>query len=174
MTFKCRIIYSIIYFQPSFNPFYSELAIKLGGFDRKYRMAVQCCIWDRIRDIATLKKHEQNNLAKFASHLIKEKLLSLTCLKVIEFSELNKNLVKFIKHILLDLMSEPDTKLMAAPFLVVAGYPKLSVFRDGLRLFMRHFMLKHADKNGENKEELKMKVEAADMALMAGEKRLVL
>ena len=49
------------------------------------------------------KRHEQNNLAKFTSHLIKDQLLSLTCLKVIEFSELNKNLVKFIKHILLYL-----------------------------------------------------------------------
>ena len=110
--------------QPTFNPFYSQLAIKLGGFDRKYRMAVQCCIWDRIKDIASLKKNEQSNLAKFTSHLVKDKLLSLTCLKVIEFSELNKNLVKFIKHILIELMSEPDQTLMAAPFLVVAGYPK--------------------------------------------------
>ena len=164
--------------QPTFNPFYSQLAIKLGGFDRKYRMAVQCCIWDRIKDIASLKKNEQSNLAKFTSHLVKDKLLSLTCLKVIEFSELNKNLVKFIKHILIELMSEPDQTLMAAPFLVVAGYPKLSTFRDGLRLFMRHFMLRKSDKDKEgdvtSKEELKAKIEIADKALMAGEKRLAL
>ncbi len=169
-------IENLFLFQPTFNPFYSQLAIKLGGFDRKYRMAIQCCIWDRIKDITSLKKHEQNNLAKFTSHLIKDQLLSLTCLKVIEFSELNKNLVKFIKHILLDLMSENDPKLMAAPFLVVAGYPKLSVFRDGLRLFMRHFMLrKSEDKEGAlNREELKAKIETADKALMAGEKRMAL
>ena len=65
---------------------------------------------------------------------------------------------------------------MAAPFLVVAGYPKLSTFRDGLRLFMRHFMLRKSDKEGDvtSKEELKAKIEIADKALMAGEKRLAL
>ena len=67
---------------------------------------------------------------------------------------------------------------MAAPFLVVAGYPKLSTFRDGLRLFMRHFMLRKSDKDKEgdvtSKEELKAKIEIADKALMAGEKRLAL
>ena len=76
-------------------------------------------------------------------------------------------------------MSEPDQTLMAAPFLVVAGYPKLSTFRDGLRLFMRHFMLRKSDKDKEggdvtSKEELKAKIEIADKALMAGEKRLAL
>ena len=42
---------------------------------------------------------------------------------------------------------------------------------------MRHFMLrtKDGDKNNKNsRQELKEKIEAADAALMAGEKRLVL
>lgn len=156
-------------FQSTFNPFYSTLAVKLGTFDRKYRMAIQCCIWDRIRDLDSLKKNEQYNLARFTAHLIKDKLLSLTCLKVIEFSELNKYLVKFIKQIISDLLNEPDPKLMTAPFLVVAGVSKLSVFRDGLRLFLRHFMLR----KGEGTEEFKAKIEAADSALIAGDKRVV-
>jgi hypothetical protein len=137
--------FKVLFLQPTFNPFYSQLSIKLGKFDRKYRMAFQCCIWDRIRDITNLKKNEQTNLAKFTSHLIKDKLLSLTCLKVIEFSELNKHLVRFIKQILTDLLNEADPKLMTAPFLVVAAVPKLSLFRDGLRLFLRHFMLRKED-----------------------------
>ena len=134
-------------------------------------MAIQCCIWDRIRDISDLKKSEQNNLAKFTGHLIKDKLLSLTCLKVIEFSELNKHLVRFIKQILTDLLNEPDKTLMTAPFLVVAAAPKLSVFRDGLRLFLRHFMLRKEDPA--KTESLKVKIEAADAALSARERKFV-
>jgi len=51
-------------------------------FDRKYRMAIQCSLWDRIKDIESLKTTQQSHLALFVSHLIKEKLLSLACLKV--------------------------------------------------------------------------------------------
>jgi nucleolar MIF4G domain-containing protein 1 len=93
---------------------------------------------------------------------------------VIEFSELNKHLVKFIKTIMLDLLAETHPKAMTAPFLAVAGYPKLSVFRDGLRLFLRHFMLRNLDEDtAGKKQELKAKLEAADSALAVGEKRLV-
>jgi hypothetical protein len=38
---------------------------------RKYRIAAQFTIWDKIRLTADMKETQLNNLAKFISHLIR-------------------------------------------------------------------------------------------------------
>ena len=161
-----------------FNPYYSQLAVKLSNIDRKYRMASQFAIWDRIKEADSLEKSEVNNLALFTSKLIMDKVLSLACLKVIEFSEINKVRVKFLRTCLLEIITSKET-ISKEAFLAVAGYPKLSQLREGLRLFMRHFILKENSKKNKNcdsvvSEELKEKVMQAEKNLLAGDKRMML
>ena len=161
-----------------FNPYYSQLAVKLSNIDRKYRMASQFAIWDRIKEADSLEKSEVNNLALFTSRLIMDKALSLACLKVIEFSEINKARVKFLRTCLLEIITSKDT-VRKEVFLAVAGYPKLSQLREGLRLFMRHFILKENSKSNKNNnsvitEELKEKVMQAEKNLLAGDKKMML
>ena len=161
-----------------FNPYYAQLAIKLSNIDRKYRMASQFAIWDRIKEAQSLEKHELRNLSLFTSRLILEKVLSLACLKVIEFSEINKVLVKFLKTCLLQII-ESKEEVRKEVFLAVAGYPKLSQLREGLRLFMRHFILKENAKKSDEEanssmESLKIKVLQAEQSLLAGDKKMVL
>ena len=162
-----------------FNPYYPQLAAKLSSIDRKYRMAAQYAIWDRIKEAASLEKHELNNLALFTSKLITEKVLSLACLKVIEFSEMNKTLVKFLKICLMEVINLKDDTLRKEVFLAVAGYPKLRQLRDGIRLFMRHFLLKENSSRAKRDnhvitEELKDKVMQAEQTLMARDKHIAL
>ena len=161
-----------------FNPYYSQLAAKLSNIDRKYRMAAQFAIWDRIKEAESLEKYELKNLALFTSKLITEKVLSLACLKIIEFSEINKVLVKFLKICLLEIIESNDT-IRKEVFLAVAGYPKLSQLREGLRIFMRHFILKETPKKNRNSdicipEALKEKVLQAEQSLLAGDKKMAL
>jgi nucleolar MIF4G domain-containing protein 1 len=141
-------------------------------------MASQFAIWDRIKEADSLEKSEVNNLALFTSRLIMDKALSLACLKVIEFSEINKARVKFLRTCLLEIITSKDT-VRKEVFLAVAGYPKLSQLREGLRLFMRHFILKENSKSNKNNnsvitEELKEKVMQAEKNLLAGDKKMML
>ena len=69
-----------------FNPYYGHVAAKLASLDRKYRVAMQFHIWDRVHQIQTLNKHQLNNLAELSKLLIVEKAQSLGLLKVIEFA----------------------------------------------------------------------------------------
>lgn len=71
-------------------------------------------------------------------------------------------------------MGETDTAQLSAPFLAVAGYPKLSAFRDGLQLFLRHFLPRGAEKEGMDMEELRAKIAIAESALTSGNKKLLL
>ena len=157
-----------------FNPYYAQLASKLSNIDRKYRMACQYAIWDRIREIENLEKYQINNLALFSSKLIIDKVLSLACLKVIEFSDINKTLAKYLRTCILDIFQSSEV-IKKEVFLAIAGYPKLSQLRDGLRLFMRHFILKENSKKCVNiSEELKVSVTQAEHNLLAGDKKFML
>ena len=59
-----------------FNPFYSQLTEKLCTVDRKYRMAAQYAIWDKVKELGDLKGHEAKNLALFASRWVVLALLN--------------------------------------------------------------------------------------------------
>jgi nucleolar MIF4G domain-containing protein 1 len=162
-----------------FNPYYAQLAAKLSNIDRKYRMAAQFAIWDRIKQADSLENPELKNVALFTSKLIVEKVLSLACLKVIEFSEMNKTLVRFLKICLLEIINLKDDRVRKDVFLVVAGYPKLRQLREGLRLFMRHFILKENSKKDKEADtgitdELNKKVIEAEQYLMTGDRSMTL
>ena len=72
--------------ETKFNPYYGHVAAKLASLDRKYRVAMQFNIWDRVRQLGDMRKFQLNNLALLAKFLIIEKAQSLGLLKVIEFA----------------------------------------------------------------------------------------
>ena len=42
----------------SFNPFYAELCARLCQFERKYKLAAQFGLWDKIKVLDDLKKFQ--------------------------------------------------------------------------------------------------------------------
>ena len=107
----------------------------------------------------------------FADRLIRGESLSISSLKVIEFSDLNKDTVKFLKRTISDLLS--DNKSCSSdiykPFVAIAGHKPLAQFREALKLFIRHFMLKPGSEG-----PLKERLVRAESSLSAGEKRMYL
>lgn len=63
---------------------------------------------------------------------------------MIEFADLDKCRVRFIKQVLQSLLLEPPEEDTKEVFTRVARLQNLSVMREGLKLFMRHFMLRKA------------------------------
>lgn len=150
--------------EKAFNPFYAQLSCKFATFDRKYRMAVQFGLWDRIKEIDSLGSTQVRNLAGFTHYVLREGSLSIACLKVVEFAELNKPRVKFLKLVLGALLSE-DKELVKKTFSSVGGVPNLRTLREGLRLFLRHFLLK-SQKDEKKKTELLSKIRWAETAML--------
>ncbi len=156
-----------------FNPYYAQLALKLALFERKYKLAMQFAIWDRIKELTSLQSFQLGHLASYTAFLVKEEALSLTCLKVVEFAELDKVRVTFLKKVLAELLDASEES-KAKIFGVVAAATKLRTFRESLRLFMHHFMLKDKKLDNVGKRNLKKKVEAAEAALMSSDVTTVL
>ncbi|RLW11540.1 hypothetical protein DV515_00001345 [Chloebia gouldiae] len=174
-----EIVHVILYCclqEKTFNPFYAFLANKFCGYERRFQVTFQFSIWDKIRDLENLSAAAISNLVSLLAHLIRTKSLPLSVLKVIEFSELDKPKVRFLRQVLSTLLTKADEEEITDIFLRVSDNPKLGMLREGLKLFLTHFLLKHAQaqKSAEEAGLLKERVELATKALEAKEPKLKL
>lgn len=92
-----------------YNPYYGHVAAKLASLDRKYRVAMQFNLWDRMRQVADMKRFQMTNLALLTKFLIIEKAQSLGLLKVIEFADLDKANMKLLKIILSGILQSLES-----------------------------------------------------------------
>ena len=104
-----------------------------------------------------------NPLALFTSKLIRDRVLTMTCLKKIEFADMNSSLTLFLRTLLRDILKEDNDTERNAQFALISGNEKLSALRESLRLFMHHFLLKSKK---EKDPVIKSRVESAENALL--------
>lgn len=151
--------------EKDYNPYYGHVAAKLSRLDRKYRVAMQFHIWDRVKQLGDIKKTQLANLALLAKFLIVEKVQSLGLLKVIEFADLDKANLRLLKLIIVGILQDLGSDKIFELFKAVSEDSKLKMFRESLKLFMNHFLMKQS-KNGEI-ESLRPKIKIAEKALMS-------
>ncbi|XP_009885095.1 PREDICTED: nucleolar MIF4G domain-containing protein 1 [Charadrius vociferus] len=174
-----EIVHVILYCclqEKTYNPFYAFLANKFCECERRFQMTFQFSIWDKIRDLENLSASAISNLVSLLAHLLRTKSLPLSVLKVIEFSELDKPKVRFLRQVLSMLLTETDAEELSDIFVRVSDNPKLGMLRESLKLFLTHFLLKNvqAKKSPEEASFLKERVELATKALQAKESKLKL
>ena len=155
--------------EKQFNPYYAHLMHKLCNSHRRFQMATQFALWDRFQDLNNLSQLHLAHLAKLVVHLVAEQATTLAVLKVIQFADMDRVLVRFLRHILLGLLLHPSEAAVQSAFLQIAGKEKLSVLKEGLALFMHHFVDKNANKlHGEQAGQLRQRVQLAQQALQLG------
>ncbi|XP_038654310.1 nucleolar MIF4G domain-containing protein 1 isoform X2 [Scyliorhinus canicula] len=150
-----------------FNPFYAFLVEKFCEYDRRFQMTFQFSMWDRFRELKSMTNVATTSLVRLLVHLLSKKVVSLSIFKVIEFSELDKPKVRFLRQILQKLLMETEQEELVAIFQRISGIPKLAMLREGLKLFIIHFLLKNASSLGTSEQTnlLKERVEIAEKAL---------
>ncbi|KFQ79966.1 Nucleolar MIF4G domain-containing protein 1, partial [Phoenicopterus ruber ruber] len=174
-----EIVHVILYCclqEKTYNPFYAFLADKFCEYERRFQVTFQFSIWDKIRDLENLSATAISNLVSLLAHLLRTKSLPLSVLKVIEFSELDKPKVRFLRQVLSMLLIKTDAEELSDIFVRISDNPKLGMLREGLKLFLTHFLLKNAQahKSAEEASLLKERVELATKALQAKESKLKL
>ncbi|XP_067649501.1 nucleolar MIF4G domain-containing protein 1-like [Haliotis asinina] len=161
--------------ETKYNPFYAFLAQKFCEFDRRFQMTVQFNLWDRYKEMGSLSQQNRDNLASLISHLLLKKGLSLSILKVVEFGTLEKPMVRFLKSLLMLLLTAADQDEMVAVFQRIAPLHKLIHVQEGLKLFMQHFLLRGKGKvENENLEELQRRIKLAEKTLSLGQSSMLL
>lgn len=156
--------------EKSFNGFYAVLAEKFCSHDRRFQMTFQFSLWDKFKELASLSSSSFTNLVQMVIHLLHKNSLSLSILKAIEFGELDKPKVKFLRQILSKLLQQTQPEDLVQMFGRISGIPKLGMLREGLKLFIRHFLLRSAQTQGSAEQNTQLS-EQAEIAIKAMEAR---
>uniref|UniRef100_A0A3Q3FXW2 Nucleolar MIF4G domain-containing protein 1 n=1 Tax=Kryptolebias marmoratus TaxID=37003 RepID=A0A3Q3FXW2_KRYMA len=162
--------------EKTFNGFYAVLGEKFCFHDRRFQMTFQFSLWDKFRELANLPSSSFNNLVQLVTCFLQRKCLSLSILKVIEFGELDKPTVRFLRQVLTKLLKEAEPEELVNIFGRISGIPKLGMLREGLKLFISHFLLKNTSSQGpaEQAAALSERAQVATRAMEAKEAKLKL
>ncbi|KAF1373103.1 hypothetical protein PFLUV_G00256840 [Perca fluviatilis] len=162
--------------EKTFNAYYAVLGEKFCSQDRRFQMTFQFSLWDKFRELSNLPSSTFNNLVQLVTHFLQKKCLSLSILKVIEFGELDKPTVRFLRQVLTKLLKDMEPEDLASIFGRISGIPKLGMLREGLKLFISHFLLKNAQSQGpaEQAVMLSERAQVATKAMEAKEAKLKL
>ncbi|CAL9698103.1 unnamed protein product [Knipowitschia caucasica] len=162
--------------EKTFNAFYAVLGEKFCNHDRRFQMTFQFNVWDKFRELENLPSSTFNNLVQLITIFLQKKCLPLSILKVIEFGELDKPKVRFLRQMLTKLFKETDPEDLICIFGKISGVPKLGMLREGLKLFISHFVLKNAQSQGpaEQAALLSEHAQVATRAMEAKEAKLKL
>uniref|UniRef100_A0AAY4CCS9 MI domain-containing protein n=1 Tax=Denticeps clupeoides TaxID=299321 RepID=A0AAY4CCS9_9TELE len=152
--------------EKTFNAFYAVLAEKFCSHDRRFQMTFQFSLWDKFKELSNLSSTTFTNLVQLVTRLLQKKSLSLSILKAIEFGELDKPRVKFLRQVLTKLLKESEAEDLVNIFGRISGIPKLGMLQEGLKLFISHFLLKNTQSLG-TAEQAKLLTERAEVATKA-------
>ncbi|KAK9296867.1 hypothetical protein QLX08_009264 [Tetragonisca angustula] len=153
-----------------FNPYYAVLAQKLCEYNRKYQLTIQYNLWDKLKTLETYENKQLSNLAQFLIHLFIEKCLTISILKVIHFTELERPTTKFLEQIILGILLHENEQACLQVFERISVSSQLQTFRESLRLFINCFLIKsiHSyDILDEQRIILKERIELADKLLIS-------
>lgn len=142
--------------EKSYNQYYSVLAQKFCNHNRKYLLATQYAAWDKIKELKTLTKFQINNLSRFLIFLIENGNLPLSVLKIIEFAQIEKSSISFLRKVMLGLLLTKSDEQFQKIFERIAPSVKLTSFKDQLRLFLKVFLM----------EDDKLKISEQQMKLL--------
>ncbi|XP_029663405.1 nucleolar MIF4G domain-containing protein 1 homolog [Formica exsecta] len=162
--------------EKKFNPYYAVLAQRLCDSDRKYQLTIQYALWDKLKILEDLNTKQLTNLAKFLTHLFLGKGLPLSVLKVVQFIELDKLTMRLIRQIMLGILLHENEEACLEVFGRISLSPKLQTFRESLRLFINHFLVKNTSANEnlqKQSELLNKRAEWVDKILSTRESKLI-
>ena len=112
------------------------------------QITTQFALWDRIRDVATLKSSQVQNLAHLCADLVVNLVVGVDVLKVIEFAELDAATSSFLQQTLVEVLrlAKDEQRLEKVFGAIVNSKRKLESFTDGLQLFLTHSLLPHCQR----------------------------
>ncbi|XP_014478032.1 PREDICTED: nucleolar MIF4G domain-containing protein 1 [Dinoponera quadriceps] len=170
------VIFSCCVQEKKFNPYYAILAQKLCDTDRKYQLTIQYALWDKLKTLDDFNVKQLTNLAKFLTHLFLGKGLPLSVLKVIQFTELDKSTMRLVRQIMLGILLHDTWETCLEVFERISLSPKLQTFRESLRLFINHFLVKNmcaAENLQKQSALLQKRAELVDKILSARESKVI-
>ncbi|OTF81467.1 nucleolar MIF4G domain-containing protein 1-like protein, partial [Euroglyphus maynei] len=132
-----NVILHVAINEKHYNQFYFYLLQHLTKLDRKYRLALDFAIRDKITDLQSLTANNRSRLEEIMCRLLVHNCLCITCLKVIQFSDMNEIYVQFIRNILQYIFDQSNDSIIQ---MVLEKIPRKDNFASAIKLFIACFM----------------------------------
>ena len=123
-----------------YNAYYLHLGVKFCDMHNRFKRTFQVSYWDIFKQLDKLNPRRVYNLACLLSDLISRKLLTFSCFKVIDFTDLNTQLVMFLQVVFERLLKQTAEEDAYGPFQRISQLKDYALLRDGLAVFIhQHF-----------------------------------
>lgn len=109
---------------------------------------------DKITELESLNEKNRFIMENLIFNLLKVNCLNITCLKVIQFSDMNAIYVNFIRNILQKIFNENETIISA----ILSKIPKKDNFANAIKLFISCFMDENVKNQASNIKQLRLKM----------------
>lgn len=123
-----------------FNKYYLVLASKLCEMDPRYKFTFQLAFWDVFKTMESLKPRRLYNQARMLSGLVMNNSLSLSCLKVLDFTQLGEKSVMFLRVVVEEILKMESELEMAQAFQRLLQSKKAQLVIDGLAVFFHQHL----------------------------------
>ncbi|KAK4770125.1 hypothetical protein SAY87_030657 [Trapa incisa] len=126
-----------------FNKYYTVLASKLCEHDKNHKFTLQFCIWDHFKKLEEMHLQRSMHLAKFVAEMVASFSVSLSVLKMVDFSDPQQLTPKRIMHfrMLFESLLEHSESLIWNTFTRLAVVPELEPLRLGVEFFIKEYVL---------------------------------
>ncbi|EEY67670.1 uncharacterized protein PITG_18184 [Phytophthora infestans T30-4] len=123
-----------------FNKYYLVLAEKLCEMDPRYKFTFQLAFWDIFKQMESLKPRRLYNQAQMLAGLVLSSSLSLSCLKVIDFTQLEEKSILFLRVLTEEILKVESELEMAQVFQRLLQTKKAQLTIDGLAVFFHQHL----------------------------------
>ncbi|CAI5720962.1 unnamed protein product [Hyaloperonospora brassicae] len=122
--------------EKKFNKYYLVLAEKMCEMDPRYKFTFQLAFWDIFKIMESQKPRRIYNQARMLSGLVTSNSLSLSCLKVLDFTQLEEKSILFLRVVLEEILTVESELEMAQTFQRLLHSKKAQLVIDGLAVFL--------------------------------------
>ncbi|GMF45926.1 unnamed protein product [Phytophthora fragariaefolia] len=123
-----------------FNKYYLVLAEKLCEMDQRYKFTFQLAFWDIFKQMESLKPRRLYNQAQMLAGLVLSSSLSLSCLKVLDFTQLEDKSILFLRVLMEEILKVESELEMAQVFQRLLQTKKAQLTIDGLAVFFHQHL----------------------------------
>ncbi|UYV76095.1 NOM1 [Cordylochernes scorpioides] len=122
-----------------FTPLFGNLLGMLCEKDRrKYFMPIQCCLWDRMKEIEDLTDRQLNIFSKLFSQLLTDSVVPITILKSEYFTTPSHNVIGFIKTLLLKVLMTASEYNCHSIFSKIANLRKFTFLCESIKAYLNY------------------------------------
>jgi nucleolar MIF4G domain-containing protein 1 len=121
--------------EATYNPYYATVIERFCNYHRRFILTTQYALWDRVKELASLKKRQRINFAFLVSDLIRLSAVQLQVLKVVNFGTIDPMTTAFLRRVFYRLLTKATDSSIIEMFNKTMKSESLKLFVEGLRLF---------------------------------------